>query len=1351
MRAIQSAKGNNRNHTYRPKTSQSFRQSSPAVKESPSKFSFSHTEASNSVNNLTSQNSTIKYIQSNHAKLALLLQAKDEAGRGLLSLEDFQEALCELGHPGIDSKLAKRLVNSANARSGLMVRYKAIIDTFAKNRRPPSGSRAPSDLTSFYGTENLYPLAKKVWEKKLVLASVAQQGGMKPRVALAPSELLSLLKKSGVNINIHQLKALLRVNLYETASVLDLLGICRGFVSSGSTEVSSLGDLESTQGERLPTPIPSDPNFSKIRNNLAATPLSKTFAEATKGKNELTAEEFVEYMNEKSRGTIKPIEASSAFNKVSRGRSRIGEEEFVSAFQDYNSAKIAQNITKRLKKWLREEKLTSEQAFKKLCEKVGASEFLDLQQFAEAMNDFGLNSYDSYLVFCELDTKQDRVLDLAEWTNKIYEEYGPFQSLRDIILQHGIEADDLLIKMNIGDKQKITIEDLTLILQRMDPTLTTSKAVDIARESAGKKGYLDTQEFLLQLSQEPRTYEGDWKEQILRKIQNNIKGNPQALKKHFEKADTFHKGKLSIVDFQDSLYRAKVGLQDKEIERLARILDRKNNRMVDYTDFLEKMHGEQTPAPDPLKNSIIRMKVFIDQNKTTPAQLIKKLGNKVTVSTWGKFLKLKINKKLEDSTLQYLAEKYDVNKDGYIDAEDLTAVLNGESYLEMQDSKPFPTKPLDTEKAKDIVRKIRHALVERRINYKDAFNLFDKQQKGILTAKEFSDGLESIIELSKPIKNGLFAVMDRQKIGIVDYKNFLKVMKDNEMESTNHEDSWTWEKSTLNSIKQWINSQGLTVEDAFRVFDKDFDGVVNFKDLRSTLVTNLKFKESEIASSRLERLYKLLDNYKRNSVQLSDFKLLFEENKVTNWKQAAKQQIGIKLSKEFSDWHKSFESISELTGKITFQQFETWTAKSQALKGFNLTKNLLQQLFAHLDPQRKGYLSEKDWRLAFGKFNWPTQCLSEFKDCISCNFTDPSAAFSYFNKSKTGGVTYEEFKEGVNSIIPNRFSLQEIESMWNKICESNQNLTVNQFRSLFENSSFSRSSSKQSRLSRYSRTGTLHTPFSYVSYKSHAEDPIKRLQQLIKASPNSLKSIFKSIDKDGNGYLSAIEFRKALRQLNLGLTAREIDLILLRVDTNADGKISWKEFENKFKASEVESTISNNVSLKLKQLGQRMSGYMLSPKDAFGEFDKNRTGHLDFNAFKALLKKVSEVSNTPMPSFPVMKDLFQLIDIRHDGLIDLNEWLSAFKPPGSRSSDASAATIARNRKVLQLTFEAMSKDGYVTHDQARNVLGSVLKEVPDHDWSEILRVGEKKGLIDYKFLLDIYKDRAAFKQKHPKV
>jgi len=60
------------------------------------------------------------------------------------------------------------------------------------------------------------------------------------------------------------------------------------------------------------------------------------------------------------------------------------------------------------------------------------------------------------------------------------------------------------------------------------------------------------------------------------------------------------------------------------------------------------------------------------------------------------------------------------------------------------------------------------------------------------------------------------------------------------------------------------------VEEAFKTFDKDFDGRINKQDLKWSIINVLKYDPDTIQTTKLERLYKLLDFYKSGFIQLSD-------------------------------------------------------------------------------------------------------------------------------------------------------------------------------------------------------------------------------------------------------------------------------------------------------------------------------------------------------------------------------------------------------------------------------------------------------------------------------------------------
>ena len=66
-----------------------------------------------------------------------------------------------------------------------------------------------------------------------------------------------------------------------------------------------------------------------------------------------------------------------------------------------------------------------------------------------------------------------------------------------------------------------------------------------------------------------------------------------------------------------------------------------------------------------------------------------------------------------------------MNNDEQIDIEDLVTSLNLKVYVSVASPAPFPIKKPESEEAKNIVRSVRKAMVARRLNYQDTFNLFD--------------------------------------------------------------------------------------------------------------------------------------------------------------------------------------------------------------------------------------------------------------------------------------------------------------------------------------------------------------------------------------------------------------------------------------------------------------------------------------------------------------------------------------------------------------------------------------------------------------------------------------------------
>ena len=89
--------------------------------------------------------------------------------------------------------------------------------------------------------------------------------------------------------------------------------------------------------------------------------------------------------------------------------------------------------------------------------------------------------------------------------------------------------------------------------------------------------------------------------------------------------------------------------------------------------------------------------------------------------------------------------------------------------------------------------------------------------------------------------------------------------------------------------------------------------------------------------------------------------------------------------------------------------------------------------------------------------------------------------------------------------------------------------------------------------------------------------------------------------------------------------------------------------------------IIERSKIRLSQLNDHIHYYMLSPKDAFRLFNEDKSGKMTFDDFHRFMTKVFQMANQRIPSFSIVKDLFQTIDIRQDGFIDMVEWTQTFK------------------------------------------------------------------------------------------
>jgi len=833
------------------------------------------------------------------------------------------------------------------------------------------------------------------------------------------------------------------------------------------------------------------------------------------------------------------------------------------------------------------------------------------------------------------------------------------------------------MKLRVWDKP-LVLNGFITAMRNLDQSISDVQIKALFNTIKGADGKVEVPNLVRNFT--GKAYETvDFRNKIFKQIYTEIyPKNEEKTIQLLQDQDETNIGLISGPSLLSVLTKVVKNVSRDDLDRFVRFLEKDKLGKLSYMEFMAKMQKISNKNHNPFKTIINRLAFFLKQNSVTGADLIRRLSQSnsnyntgvsntgITISIFASFLKQKVEKKRDIEELKKYVRMMDVDKDSFITEADINTCiknLNNAAFFKQggealtkstfnSDNKFFPVASrMSREKAIEVCKQIRDALATRKLQYREVFDLFDQNKDNMVSYAEFSRGLIQIIPLSQPVMEQLYALMDKNNIGLITYNQFLEVLRLQKIDKQSIEDSFDWEYSVIKKMKKWIHSQRITVEEAFKCFDKDFDGLVSKEDLKASLTEILEINAAEIRPTKLDRLFRLLDFFKSGNIQMSDFqRLVVNENpyrttfvdgpskniqsslggglnstSTFDWVFSAVQQIGLRMSKKYSSLKESFEKAAKGQNRVSFENFKSFIEKENALAGFNLTITLMERLYSELDPHKKGSLNENDWKNAFQTFNWNEQLLIELKHIIQSTFANCDSVFSFFINFGTGSkkmvngapsIQYTNFEQTVTSLTAERYGKSEIQKLWKKLTPAGQSSYIDRyhFRSHFDHltyrgtssvksvSEFGTSSSSRAasaatgKASRTTRT-TIQT--SNSSSSQWESNVIEKLRSIVKTSTKSLDQIFEEFDSDGNGFISEVEFRNAIRKLELGLTSRDIDQLMARIDTNNDGRISYTEFMTKFKINEFEERIKNRAVARLGKLKELMICHMTSANDAF--------------------------------------------------------------------------------------------------------------------------------------------------------
>ena len=256
-----------------------------------------------------------------------------------------------------------------------------------------------------------------------------------------------------------------------------------------------------------------------------------------------------------------------------------------------------------------------------------------------------------------------------------------------------------------------------------------------------------------------------------------------------------------------------------------RFLDKDKLGRINYMDFLGKVCKVANKNHNPFKSIVSRLSYFLKQNNISSNALLRRLSAATPQNTeaapgvigiptnlFAEFLKQKVEKKRNYEELCKYSNMLDVDKDGFVTEHDIETCIknlpnmaffrNGGAALASSTfnskSKIFPQNcRLTKEKALAICKQIREALGLKKMQFRDAFNKFDIDHDGMVSFAEFNRGMNDVCNLSVPIKEQIYTLMDKNNTGLISYDQFLEVLRQENLDKASVEDNFDWEQGVI--------------------------------------------------------------------------------------------------------------------------------------------------------------------------------------------------------------------------------------------------------------------------------------------------------------------------------------------------------------------------------------------------------------------------------------------------------------------------------------------------------------------------------------------------------------------------
>ena len=302
---------------------------------------------------------------------------------------------------------------------------------------------------------------------------------------------------------------------------------------------------------------------------------------------------------------------------------------------------------------------------------------------------------------------------------------------------------------------------------------------------------------------------------VVEEVKALLRENRVNLDTAFDAFDRNRDGRISRQEFTSGLQALNIGLTGRQIDEVMQVMG--GGQELVYRDFAKHFGGGAAPSESAQLVNFMSERVKEEMRRHGASMVdtfhgfdVNNDGNVSRREFEDGLRKLRID--MSGREVDEVFHVLDRSRRGFINYRDFVTLFNQKSRMKMH----------------LIATEIRRALALARVNLRQAFSSFDRNGTGRITRQDFQSGIRQchVRGATERDIDSMVNAMDPDNSGFIEYKEFIRQFGG---------DTAALLKRITRELQDILRRNNAKLSTAFRAFDRDRDGIITARDLRSGL------------------------------------------------------------------------------------------------------------------------------------------------------------------------------------------------------------------------------------------------------------------------------------------------------------------------------------------------------------------------------------------------------------------------------------------------------------------------------------------------------------------------------------